>query len=332
MTELRWRIEMENYGNEKKKIGKKKRMFYVIVRYTSVDRPYMCAWINHYESLGFDVMFILSMDRTRMSYASRTIKIEWIFPNIEETNADIMLQKIGNGIFEKLYKEKKKGWILNVDNDEYLWLPAPLKIWFRENIDEHIGQLQFPWIMVEHDGELPENPYVLIKERSWYRNEHVKSMGRIEWEMLKMETPHRFGDRGMTWMNGLCRQKSQCMYTSFIHTEWQFPVIFHLHTQGYKSVYLKICHYELSEKCDVNERRKLREAVEEKSEKKLYDLKKWRLKRCHCEKEKMEEKTNVHWFFQKRPECGYDRKEEEKLYNEIFRKEEKEWLYKIHVE
>lgn len=276
--------------SEKKEDIKKK---YCVLTCVLNEHCYLYHFIYYYQSLGFDKIYILQdrgQDPLEINPEDFKIEIQILpvvyppgytnFNKVQYWNSTFMIQKV-----------IQEDWILLCDIDEYLYLHGKT---IKEYIGslpmkDNVGQVQFPWMCVEHIGQQQENILNSLNLNQWNTNDEVKSIVRRDVFIKAVDNHHNiikniFENKKMfTLHHQILTMHAKKRYPRFRFPDYysEHPFMIHFHTRGLTNILVKILSYKYKDKAGLLERAKLVNSINQETFKALRWNEKFKLIRFH---------------------------------------------------
>jgi len=237
------------------------------------EHAYLEHFIYYYQLLGFKHVYILKdrdQDEIRIQKNKFQIKITILplqFPShitnfsyIQYWNSTFMIKNI-----------IKEDWILLCDIDEYLYLHGKNIHEYLDNIPnlDEIGQIQFPWMIVEHYGQPTRDLFQLLRNHNWFVNDEVKAIVRRDVFVKAVDNhhniilPHKITNgiqkNIYTLHHQILTKNPKKRYPNCKKQEYyrDHGFMIHFHTRGLNNILLKILTYKYPDKAGLMERNKL---------------------------------------------------------------------------
>ena len=270
-----------------------KKTKYCVLTCVLNEHCYLYHFIYYYQTLGFDKIYILQdrgQDALEINQEDFQIEIQILpviyppgytnFNKVQYWNSTFMIQKV-----------IKEDWILLCDIDEYLYLHGKTIKEYIETLPmkENIGQVQFPWMCVEHIGQQQENILNSLNINQWNTNDEVKSIVRRDVFIKAVDNHHNIiknildNKKIFTLHHQILTIQAKKRYPRFKQPEYysKHPFMIHFHTRGLSNILVKILSYKYKDKAGLLERAKLVNCINNETFKALRWNAKFKLIRFH---------------------------------------------------
>lgn len=258
------------------------------------EHAYIDSFIEHYQKLGFDKIYLLE-DRNQPSYEilqnEYTIPIQKIPVYYPPHITNFGKVQLWNFTF--LIKNAiQEDWIFLCDIDEFLYLPENQSIhsYLQNTLKQHpqdIGQIQFPWMIVEYSGKPVSSHSQLLQENGWFANDEVKSMiKRSAFQSIPdnhhFHLKHHFQTLHHQYILTHHPKKRYPKLKLAQYYEFQrYPFVIHFHTRGINNIVTKIFTYQYKDKAGAEERNVLIRAIQQNQPHLWKHTEKYKLIRDH---------------------------------------------------
>jgi len=235
---------------------------------------YLHHFIFYYQQLGFNKIYIL-LDKNQpdlfidtSKFTINIIILPLYFPINIHDFGKIQLINFTNMIKQVI----KEDWIFIVDVDEYLYLHGKSiheYISEKENKINNLGQIQFPWMIVENYGKQTNNIFDNLKNNKWKTNDEIKSIIKRD-AFVRIPDNHHciLKPKYITLHhNGFLTHEPRKRYFKLKHSiyyELKNPFLIHFHSRGLNNITLKILTYKYKNKSGLEQRRLFRECINSK--------------------------------------------------------------------
>ncbi len=242
------------------------------------EHAYIYSFIQHYQKLGFDKIYLLE-DRNQPPIpipSNLQISIHKIpvyypphlnnFGKVQLWNFTFLIQNV-----------IKEDWIFLCDIDEFLYLPddKTISTYLHQTLhfykNQDIGQIQFPWMIVEYSGKSPQSYSQLLHENQWYANDEVKSIIKRS-AFQSIPDNHHFHLKYHVQTlhhQHILTHKPQKRYPKLKLSQYyefqKYPFVIHFHTRGMNNIATKILTYQYKDKAGEEERNILLRAIQQKN-------------------------------------------------------------------
>lgn len=233
------------------------------------EHSYLHHFIYYYQSLGFDHIYILrdrGQDDLNINKSLFNIKITVLpviypegindFNQVQYWNTTFMIRNI-----------IKEDWIFCCDIDEFLYIHGKTLRDFLSHYKnlQKIGQIQFPWMIVEHVGLPTNNLFDTLNNNSWHVNDEVKAMVRRE-AFIQAPNNHQniihpiylnHHHHQMTYVN----KKKYPSYKRKDYYNNGGGFVIHFNSRGLNNILIKILSFKYKDKAGFIERKRLINAI-----------------------------------------------------------------------
>lgn len=237
------------------------------------EHAYLEHFIYYYQTLGFKHVYILKdrdQEEIRIDRSKFQIKITILplqfppqitnFSYVQYWNSTFMIKNI-----------IQEDWILLCDIDEYLYLHGKNIHEYLDNIPnlDEIGQIQFPWMIVEHYGQPTRDLFKLLRSHNWFVNDEVKAIVRRDVFVKAVDNHHNIilpyqkingiQKNIYTLHHQILTKNPKKRYPNCKRMEYyrDHGFMIHFHTRGLNNILLKILTYKYKDKAGLIERNKL---------------------------------------------------------------------------
>ncbi len=229
------------------------------------EHSYLHHFIYYYQYLGFDHIYILKdkgQSDLNINESLFSIKITILpviypegmdnFNKVQYWNTTFMIKNI-----------IKEDWVFCCDIDEFLYIHGK-KIRdfmsYYKNLNK-IGQIQFPWMIVEHIGLPTNNLFDTLNQNSWHVNDEVKAMVRRDAFITALNNHQNvIHPKYFNHHHNIMTHVNKKRYRAYKQKEYYYKgggFVIHFNSRGLNNILIKILSYKYKDKAGFMERKKL---------------------------------------------------------------------------
>ena len=142
------------------------------------ETPFTEEWLEYHFKIGFDRVYYVSTDSDFASVKSFFADCRYR-SRVELLHFDDFKPGWQMECYNAHFPLVSEDWVLVINLDEFLYLNSFVNIQdFINNIDDDIGQVQFPWLIQMSDEYCHDRTFDILGEAANHVSDHVKSMVR----------------------------------------------------------------------------------------------------------------------------------------------------------
>lgn len=232
-----------------------------IVCIAMCEQPFAQEWLEYHLALGFEHIYYIITDPdfavAHDFYAQLGFdkRVSWHRFNQQYSGWQL-------GAYSELRARCNEDWLLILDLDEFLYLPAGGSIGsYLAGLDDAVSQVQFPWLSAPLPGYLSSGVLSALPGIAKFTQHHVKSMARRR-DLASIGVHKHELNEGTTILSS-----GQVVEPAHYHAApvrrpayyANYPYVLHACTRGHLDMLNRICaHRFLNANCGDGERLRLK--------------------------------------------------------------------------